>query len=132
VADLPLDPTEILRAIDRLRAAILPGVGDAMPQAVESAAEITAALHRLTDEVARLNANIEAAKPLIESIERQVSRSMPVFDSVQGIQQAIRRTMGGRSSGEAPSEGPPAGPSEGPAAGPSEPPPQPGSDEPLR
>jgi hypothetical protein len=94
--DLPVDPAEFLRALEKLRAAVGSTTGTA---------EIAAAIHRLADEAARMNDHIEQLRPTIESLERHLARSMPVVDSVQGIQQMIRRTMGGRPPGDGPAAG---------------------------
>jgi hypothetical protein len=106
VPDLPVDPNEILRALDRLRGTIggTANIGDSLSRATDRAGDITTAINRLTNEVARMNANVERYGPVIESIEKQISRSMPVFDSVQGIGQAIRRTMGKPPGDQPPSD----------------------------
>jgi hypothetical protein len=89
VPEFPVDPTDLLRAVDRqIRAAIGTTTGTA---------DVSAAINRLADEAARLNRNIEELKPTIEALERHLGRSTVVVDSVQGIQQIIRRTMGGGS-----------------------------------
>ena len=66
------DPAELKRGLDMLRGAIGAPGGD-----------VIAAIDRLTSEVARLNANIEMALPVVESIEQSVKRTMPVVDSLQ-------------------------------------------------
>jgi hypothetical protein len=121
VPEFPVDPTELVRMVDRqLRAAIGTTMG---------ASEVSAAINRLADEAARLNSNIEALKPTVEAIERHMARSSAVVDSVQGIQQMIRRTVGGRSANEQPdrtsSEQPGSSSSEQPGSSSSEQPPGP-------
>jgi hypothetical protein len=85
VADFPIDPSELKRGLDMIRGALGAPGQDAL-----------AALDRLTVEVARLNANVERALPVLESIDQHVKRAMPVVDSFQQAEkgiQALRRSM---------------------------------------
>jgi hypothetical protein len=87
VADFPIDPNELRRGLDMLRGAIAsPGQ------------DVIAAIDRLTAEVAKLNANIERAMPVIESFEQHVDRVMPLVDSLQqagnGLQSLARSIRG--------------------------------------
>jgi hypothetical protein len=73
--DFPVDPAELVRGLENLRSALLsPGN---------------------TEEVAKLNANVERALPLIESIEQDVKRTMPVVDSLQSLRRSRRRRQPG-------------------------------------
>src|ERR1700758_4074187 len=57
------NPSDLLRGLEILRSAFVPSgnVGDSLPAAVERAGEVRAAIDRLTDEVATLNAHVERA-----------------------------------------------------------------------
>jgi hypothetical protein len=107
VPDLPVDPNDILRSLDRLRGTIggTASIGETLSRAAEGAQDVSAAINRLADEAAKLNENFDRYGPVLQAIEQQISKTTPMLDSVQSITDAIRSRIA-RPQGDKPGDNP--------------------------